>query len=197
MQTVCLPKGKPADYFLQQQKREQDEEKMLYFPLDGMLPAGDTLVLNTALSTLSYLSRGIDCPRLEKQQQFTSSELSLLRPLLELFPHYCPYEVMFASFYNGTINEVTVDLFDFGDGVYSDGDAKRKVRICCIGGYCATCHKTRVLRFFSSKVLHFANLLCTLCTIYMFLTKIYAPKIFSRITVLRGVTPCKEYLSVK
>lgn len=109
MQTVCLPKGKPADYFLQQQKREQDEEKMLYFPLDGMLPAGDTLVLNTALSTLSYLSRGIDYPRLEKQQQFTSSELSLLRPLLELFPHYCPYEVMFASFYNGTINEVTVE----------------------------------------------------------------------------------------
>ena len=109
MQTVCLPKGKPADYFLQQQKREQDKEKMLYFPLDGMLPAGDTLVLNTALSTLSYLSRGIDCPRLEKQQRFTSSELSLLRPLLELFPHYCPYEVMFASFYNGTINEVTVE----------------------------------------------------------------------------------------
>src|SRR5258708_32482682 len=98
MQTVCLPKGKPADYFLQQQKREQDKEKMLYFPLDGMLPAGDTLVLNTSLSTLSYLSRGIDCPRLEKQQRFTRSELSLLCPLLELFAHDDPCEVMIASF---------------------------------------------------------------------------------------------------
>jgi hypothetical protein len=44
------------------------------------------------------------------QQQFTSSELSLLIPLLELFPEYCPYEVMFASFYNGTITNETVEL---------------------------------------------------------------------------------------
>src|SRR5258708_12223074 len=88
-------------------------------------------------------------------------------------------------------------LFDFGDGVYSDGAAKRKVRICSIGGYCTTCHKTRVLHFFSSKVLLFANLLCTLCTIYMFLTKICAPKIFSGITLFTVFTPCKQYLSVK
>jgi hypothetical protein len=46
---------------------------------------------------------------LKKQQQFTSSELSLLRPMLELFPHYCPYEVMFASFYNGAVTEITVE----------------------------------------------------------------------------------------
>jgi len=45
------------------------------------------------------------------QQQFTSSELSLLRPLLELYPHYCPYEVMFASFYNGTITDEMVEQY--------------------------------------------------------------------------------------
>ena len=48
-------------------------------------------------------------PRLLIQQQFTASELSLLLPLLEQFPHYCPYEVMFASFYNGTITEATIE----------------------------------------------------------------------------------------
>jgi hypothetical protein len=48
-------------------------------------------------------------PRLLIQQQFTASELSLLLPLLEQFPHYCPYEVMFASFYNGVITEDTIE----------------------------------------------------------------------------------------
>jgi hypothetical protein len=107
MQAVCLPQGKTSDYY--QQKSKPDNKEMLYFSLEGTLPAGHTLVLNTALGTLSYLSRGIDRPRLEIQQQFTSSELSLLRPLLELFPHYCPYEVLFASFYNGMITGETVE----------------------------------------------------------------------------------------
>lgn len=107
MQTVCPPQGKTYDDY-QQQSRSGNKE-MLYFPLEGTLPVGHTLVLNTALGTLSYLSKGADRPRLEMQQQFTTSELSLLRPLLELFPHYCPYEVMFASFYNGMITDETVE----------------------------------------------------------------------------------------
>ena len=74
-----------------------------------MLPEGQTLVLNTALGTLSLLSNGETLPRLLIQQQFTCSELSLLLPLLEQFPHYCPYEVMFASFYNGAITEDTIE----------------------------------------------------------------------------------------
>ena len=107
MQAVCLPQGKTYDDCQQQPK--SDNKGMLYFPFQGTLPVGHTLVLNTALGTLSYLSKGVDRPRLEIQQQFTTSELSLLRPLLELFPHYCPYEVMFASFYNGTITDETVE----------------------------------------------------------------------------------------
>ncbi len=150
MQAVCLPQGKASDYYQQQCK--SDNKEMLYFSLEGTLPAGHTLVLNPALGTLSYLSKGIDRPRLEMQQQFTSSELSLLRPLLDLFPHYCPYEVMFASFYNGTITDETVEhytqrtfpredqvtplrhryLLDFGDGVYPDGYAKAKVGRDCL-----------------------------------------------------------------
>ena len=105
MQAVYLPKEKAADY---DQQRKQGSIAMLYFSLEGTLPADHTLVLNTRLGTLSYLSRGLDRPRLVVQQQFTNSELSLLLPLLELFPDYCPYEVMFANFYNGTITDETV-----------------------------------------------------------------------------------------
>jgi hypothetical protein len=40
-------------------------------------------------------------PRLVRQEQFTNTEMSVLLPLLELFPYYCPYEVLYASFYGG------------------------------------------------------------------------------------------------
>jgi len=83
--------------------------QILYFDLQGTLPARHTLALSTALCTLSYLS--IDDklqPRILAQQQFTQSELSLLRPLLEYYPHYCPHEVMFANFYNGAVTEHTI-----------------------------------------------------------------------------------------
>ncbi len=108
MQTVCLPQVKTSN---DNQLSKPDNEEILYFSLEGTLPAGHTLVLNTRLGTFSYLSRGIDRPRLEIQQQFTSSELSLLCPLLEMYPHYCPYEVMFASFYNGTITDAIVEQY--------------------------------------------------------------------------------------
>ena len=106
MRVVCPPKGKSAKAFV---PTTQDAETIRYFTLQGALQEGQTLVLNTALGTLSLLSNGDTMPRLLIQQQFTASELSLLIPLLEQFPHYCPYEVMFASFYNGIITEDTIE----------------------------------------------------------------------------------------
>jgi len=108
MQAVYPPGGITQDDSQSQSKSGVLD--ILYFAPAGLLPAGHTLVLNKALGTLSYLTKGADRPRLVMQQQFTSSELSLLLPLLELFPDYCPYEVMFASFYNGTITDETVEL---------------------------------------------------------------------------------------
>lgn len=108
MQAVYPPIGKTQE---DSQKRcKADVPEMQYFAPEGLLPAGHTLVLNKKLGTLSYLSKGTEHPRLVMQQQFTSSELSLLLPLLKLYPEYCPYEVMFASFYNGTITDETVEL---------------------------------------------------------------------------------------
>ena len=106
MQVVCPPHGKTAKAFV---TTTQDTEIIRYFPLQGTLPEGQTLVMNTALGTLSLLSNGDVLPRLLIQQQFTASEVSLLLPLLDQFPHYCPYEVMFASFYNGVITEDTIE----------------------------------------------------------------------------------------
>ena len=41
------------------------------------------------------------------QQQFTAGEMSVLMPLLEAFPYYCPYEVLLASFQYGNVTEAT------------------------------------------------------------------------------------------
>ncbi len=97
MQKVYLRKPKaPANQMSQQ------PNKILHFSLQDSLPARHTLVLNTNFGTLSYLScDAVGMPRLLKQEQFTNTELSVLLPLLELFPYYCPYEVLYASFYGG------------------------------------------------------------------------------------------------
>lgn len=86
-----------------------DHEQILYFTLQDALPPGHILVLNPRLGTLSYLHTADgSLPRMLAQAQFTNSEMSLVKPLLEQYPHYCPHEVMFANFYNGTVTEKTV-----------------------------------------------------------------------------------------
>ena len=86
-----------------------DIEEILHFPLHGALTEGNTLALNIALGTLSCLGFSNGLPELIKQQQFTNNELSVLRPLLESYPYYCPYEVLFASFYNGDITDALIE----------------------------------------------------------------------------------------
>lgn len=96
MQKVYLRKNKPVSY------PNRAGDRILHFSLQDSLPAGHSLALNTAFGTLSYLvcddSR---IPRLVRQEQFTNTEMSVLLPLLELFPYYCPYETLYASFYGG------------------------------------------------------------------------------------------------
>jgi len=87
---------------------EQITEGIRHFSLQDALPTGYKLALNMELGTLSYLSMGNDGPQLVAQQQFTASEMSILLPLLDSYPYYCPYEVLYASFYNGSVNDIVV-----------------------------------------------------------------------------------------
>ncbi len=83
-------------------------ETIRHFSLQDALPLGHTMALNIKLGTLSYISSGDEVPRLLAQQQFTASELSILLPLLDSYPYYCPYEMLYASFYNGNVTEMIV-----------------------------------------------------------------------------------------
>lgn len=103
MQKVYMRKGKTATCDLKK------DHEIMHFSLQDALPQGHILALNTKFGTLSYLSLEGDRLQMIIQEQFTSTEMSVLMPLLEMFPYYCPYEVLYASFYNGKINEEIVE----------------------------------------------------------------------------------------
>jgi hypothetical protein len=103
MQKLSLREPKASAPYL-----KQDSENIMHFSLMDALPAGETLALNRSLGTLSHITCTEGRPLLVQQQQFTDGEMRVLLPLMEQFPYYCPYEVMFASFYSGNTNERSV-----------------------------------------------------------------------------------------
>jgi hypothetical protein len=73
-------------------RRKSSETKIVHFAFQDLLPPGQTLVLSLGTRTLSLLQEG----RMVMDQQFSVNELRLLEPILQAFPHYCPYEVLLA-----------------------------------------------------------------------------------------------------
>ena len=107
MQNASFRKAKTSVYL------EQPEEEIIHFDLANLLPEDQILALNTRLGTLALLSMKAETPYpiLLGEQQFSSSELSVLIPLLQLYPHFCPYEVLLACFNCGNREEATVNRF--------------------------------------------------------------------------------------
>ncbi|GHO46465.1 hypothetical protein [Ktedonospora formicarum] len=104
MQKVSLRKVKtPLSYV------QDIDEEVMHFSLQGLLAPGHTLALNTTLGTLSHLTSKHDLPYMLMEQQFTTSEICVLLPLLESYPYYCPYEVLLASFTSGRVTETTIE----------------------------------------------------------------------------------------
>ncbi len=108
MQNVSSRKGKTAVYLIR-----QTDEAIMHFELANLLPEDQTLALNTRLGTLALLTNdpATSHPTLLAEQQFSSSEMSVLVPLLQSHPHYCPYEVLLASFNCGNTAETTIERF--------------------------------------------------------------------------------------
>src|SRR5206468_572635 len=81
---------------------------ILHFSLQGLLPLGYILTLNTTLGTLSLLMSKGDRPLMLAEQQFTTSEMCVLMPLLESYPYYCPYETLLASWSCGRVTDAII-----------------------------------------------------------------------------------------
>ena len=76
-----------------------------HFSLSGLLPAGQTLALNTEVRTLSLLYDG---PVLVMERRFSVNEMSILVPILESFPNYCPHEVLLSHISSNTVTTASV-----------------------------------------------------------------------------------------
>lgn len=108
MQKVSLHKGRNSAHFT-----GQKDEVIVHFGLEDLLPEGHTLALHTRLGTLSLLTNDLTLmhPTLLAEQQFSGSEMSVLVPLLQSHPHYCPYDVLLASFNCGNTSEASVERY--------------------------------------------------------------------------------------
>jgi len=75
------------------------KDDLHFFPLEGLLPAGQALSVNTAYLIISLVStNSVSGNPILLQRPMTELQMRLLLPLLES-PHYCPHEVLYASLF--------------------------------------------------------------------------------------------------
>jgi hypothetical protein len=84
------------------------DETVLHLPLEGILPPGHVLAVQTHLSILAHLSCEFGEPHLLRAQRFTVTEMCLILPLLQQHPAYCPYEVLLAHFTSTRVTDETI-----------------------------------------------------------------------------------------
>lgn len=88
-------------------KPEQEvETHILHLSLQGLLPEGQLLVVNQQTRTLSLLSAG---PQIIMEQLLSENEMRMIMPILESYPHYCPYEVLLAHISSNFVTQATIE----------------------------------------------------------------------------------------
>jgi hypothetical protein len=85
---------------------EEEKTNILHISLQGLNVPGLMFALNRKTRTLSLLSEG---PLLLMEQQLSVNEMHMLIPMLESFPHYCPYEVLLAHISGQTVNSASIE----------------------------------------------------------------------------------------
>src|SRR6266566_6848604 len=89
------------------QRPEQEvETQILHLALQGLLPEGQLLVVNQRTRTLSLLSAA---PQIIMEQLLSENEMRMIMPILESYPHYCPYEVLLAHISSNVVTQATIE----------------------------------------------------------------------------------------
>ena len=81
------------------------EANISHLSLPDLLLAGQKLVLNLEIRTLSLLTDG---PALIMEQKLSVNEMRMIVPLLESYPFYCPYEVLLAYISSNVVTEASI-----------------------------------------------------------------------------------------
>jgi hypothetical protein len=78
---------------------DERESELPLFSLDGLLPPGQALSVNTDCLVVSLVStHAVSENPILLQRSLTDLQMRLLLPLLES-PHYCPHEVLYSSLF--------------------------------------------------------------------------------------------------
>jgi len=91
---------------IQIKQLNEGETRISHFSPQGLLPPGQTLAINLETRTISLLSDG---PTLIVEQQLSANEMHLFVPILDYFPHYCPYEVFLAYLSTKVVTEASIE----------------------------------------------------------------------------------------
>jgi hypothetical protein len=81
-----------------------EEQSIRHFVLPRILPDRHCVALHQdqGVGILVHLSCDEQGPHLLGTCLFPPNEVSVLAPLLDHYPHFCPYDVLLASFYGST-----------------------------------------------------------------------------------------------
>src|SRR6516225_11849203 len=93
--------------------KAEPEESVVYYSLPNLVKGSHRLILHKERRTLSLISHDDSGPSLLQQEILSDSELQIIVPILNVFPHYCPYEVLLASIISRTTVESTVTNWRF------------------------------------------------------------------------------------
>ena len=88
-----------------EESNPERKENGFHFSLPGLLSADYRLVLNIKTNTLSLLADG---PLLVQQQQLSEAEMHTLLPILNAFPHACPYTELLTN--NSSANDPSTTI---------------------------------------------------------------------------------------
>jgi len=93
------------------QSEGEHHDELLHFTLSPLLPTNHILVLNPAMHTATLLDSGRSGEvHIVQQQHFSPNGMGVLVPLLQAYPHYCPYELLLASLFPLTLEECREQL---------------------------------------------------------------------------------------
>lgn len=92
---------------------QDPQEGLLHLPLEGLLRANQTLVLNLSMRTATLFFAPLDGEaQVLSLQRFTPNGMRVLLPLLKAYPRYCPYDVLVASLFSLTLAQARQLLQD-------------------------------------------------------------------------------------
>jgi hypothetical protein len=102
-----LEKGEmQTDQIIRLKMLREGETRIVHLSLLGLLPEGRTLALNLEIHTLSLLADG---PQIIIEQRFSENEMRMIVPILDFYPHYCPYEVLLAYLSSRVVTQATIE----------------------------------------------------------------------------------------